>query len=490
MTFNPKTIFPGTFGLLRTALFTVLSFSFLLCPWALAIASDEIPKTLEASRPFPTEELSFKEKKPKRQGGKPTIIRGKYGFPKYFQDDLSRESLRQVVKNQLDAMQEVNPDQKVRLGKLMLSKGDLKKGLTDFLQLLDLKLSPKEFSRQLKKKFYFYRGGVGKQKRILFTGYYTPVIEASRVRTAKYKYPLYTIPGHAKNIRLIGHSSRPGAKTQPPLAPDSWREFTREQIDRQGVLKQRGLEVAWLKDDLERFFLHIQGSGWLHFPDGKRIGVRYLAANNHKYKGIGKLMIADGVLKPSESSMQGIKRFLRANPQAIEKYFFQNKRYIFFTLTEEGPQGSGGGEDEERSADRRQQEQQDVPGRVVTGLRLPGFRGGDREGEEGQSQERQVGPADHGQDDGDGDVYLERGPFPGQRRRQRQPQRECGHGTDELDDPHDDGIGDAAEISRDAADNEPQGEGDRDADGADRKRNPGGVERPREYVPPYLVGAK
>jgi membrane-bound lytic murein transglycosylase A len=343
MTFNPKTIFLKAFGPKKAALSAVLIFSFLSCPWVLAMASDEIPKTLETSSPIQAGEFSSDNKKP-RQGGKPTIIRGKYGFPKYFQDDLSRESLRQVVKNQLDAMQEVNPDQKVRLGNLKLTKGDLKKGLTEFLQLLDLKLSPREFNSQLKKKFYFYRGGVGKQKRILFTGYYTPVIEASRVRTAKYKYPLYTIPGHSPNVRLIGHSSKPSAKSRPPLAPDSWREFTREQIDRKGVLRQRGLEVAWLKDDLERFFLHIQGSGWLLFPDGKRMGVRYLAANNHKYKGIGKLMIADGVLKPSESSMQGIKRFLRANPQAIEKYFFQNKRYIFFTLTDEGPQGSGGGE--------------------------------------------------------------------------------------------------------------------------------------------------
>ena len=55
-------------------------------------------------------------------------------------------------------------------------------------------------------------------------------------------------------------------------------------------------------------------------------------------------MIRDGVITTSEGSMQGIKKYFAQNPQNIPKYLNQNKRYIFFTLSDEGAIGSGGGE--------------------------------------------------------------------------------------------------------------------------------------------------
>jgi len=255
----------------------------------------------------------------------------------FIAEDLDRASLRQAIRNQLDAMHETAPEKKVRLGNRVLRQGKLRQGLEDFLALIEQNLPGDEFSRRLKEKFSFIKVGTGRDKTVLFTGYYTPVIAASPVRTDEYKYPLYRVPDSGGQVRLIGlghtGSNAPG-----------WKKYTREEIDRHQVLKGQGLEIAWLKDDLERFFLHIQGSGWLEFPDGKRAGVRYLGANDHTYTGIGKLMIRDGVIDLKQGSMQGIKKYLRDNPADMPKYLFQNKRYIFFTLTEEGPQGSGGGE--------------------------------------------------------------------------------------------------------------------------------------------------
>lgn len=263
-------------------------------------------------------------------------------LPIIFEDDLDRQSLKKVIQNQLDAMAVTNGFEPVRLEKLSLTKGKLKEALKTFLNLLNENLTPAEFSRRVRQEFTFYKAGQGARKKFLFTGYYTPVIAASPVKTEEYIYPIYRIPDDPVGVKLIGHPSAPSPNTG---SPRSWKNYTRRQIDHHGVLKNQNLEIAWLKDDLERFFLHIQGSGELQFPNGKRQGVRFAGANKYGYQGIGKLMVKDGLLTgKGERTMQGIKKYLRTHPSLIPKYLHQNKRYIFFAYNDEGPRGSGGGE--------------------------------------------------------------------------------------------------------------------------------------------------
>ena len=180
---------------------------------------------------------------------------------------------------------------------------------------------------------------------MLFTGYYAPILEASRVRTEEYRYPLYQLPDTSQPIQFIGH--RAGYEVLESSSPNAreWRQYTRGQIDGEGILEGHGLEIAWLRDDVDRFFLHVQGSGLLRYLDGSTQGVGFAGANNYKYGGLGRRMIEDGVIELGQGSMQGIKKYFREHPEDIPKYFFQNKRYIFFSLVDDGgPRGSGGGE--------------------------------------------------------------------------------------------------------------------------------------------------
>ena len=240
----------------------------------------------------------------------------------------------------------------MRLGAFTLTHGRLVETLEAFLEILQRDLPFEEFNKKISEEFVLYRVGKGKggNRKMLFTGYYRPVIQASPVRTSLYRYPIYKMPEqglqqvkYKNGIQLIGtHTGIKQIRESSSEKP--WRRFTREKIDREGALQGQGLEVAWLKDDLERFFLHIQGSGMLEFPDGSRQGVGYQGSNQYSYTGIGKLMIRDGVIDISQGSMQGIKKYFIDNPQDISKYLYQNKRYIFFTLSDDGPRGSGGGE--------------------------------------------------------------------------------------------------------------------------------------------------
>ena len=271
---------------------------------------------------------------------------------KGFTDDLSRASLEKAITNQLQVMLEQEPSTPVRLGSFTLTRARLVETLKAFLEVLNQDLPIEEFNKKISEEFVLYRVGKGKNKKVLFTGYYRPVIEASLKRTPLYRYPIYQMPEQSlqrvkyrSEIQLVGTNTGIKKIRKSYAEKKAWRHFTREEIDRKGVLKGQGLEVAWLKDDLERFFLHIQGSGMLEFADGTRQGVGYQGSNQHTYTGIGKLMIQDGAIEISQGSMQGIKKYFVDHPQDIAKYLYQNKRYIFFTLNDdEGPRGSGGGE--------------------------------------------------------------------------------------------------------------------------------------------------
>ena len=269
---------------------------------------------------------------------------------KRFKDDMGPASLKRVINNQLGVMYAQDPASPVRLGDYSLTRGRLIETLEEFQKLLQKNLPQEAFDKKISEDFLLYRVGKGKDKKVLFTGYYRPVIRGSPIPSPRYRFPIYQMPPKNFNIakkqegvRLVG--SNLGIKKIRQLeSRKNWRNLTREEIDRKGALNNQGLEVAWLENELERYFLHIQGSGVLEFPDGTLQGVRYQGSNKYSYNGIGKLMIRDGVITTGQGSMQGIKKYFAKNPQDISKYLNQNKRYIFFSLTDKGAIGSGGGE--------------------------------------------------------------------------------------------------------------------------------------------------
>jgi membrane-bound lytic murein transglycosylase A len=249
------------------------------------------------------------------------------------------------VDRQLNTLHRSNLDQRLRLGSRLITRRDLKETLEAFRQLLTQNLSPEAFNRAVHERFEIIEAGKGRagSRRMLFTGYFTPIIDANRHRTAKHRYPLYRKPkpfptrmvswGPAADNRDYGfHTSAEPRKLL----------LTRKQIDGDFALQDRNLEIAWLEDDLDRYFLHIQGSGYLRFADDTVQSVRFDGSNQLPYKSVGRQMIEDGVITENEGSMQGIKRYFRRHPENIQRYLFQNRRYIFFELTDRGPTGSAG----------------------------------------------------------------------------------------------------------------------------------------------------
>ena len=262
-----------------------------------------------------------------------------------FRDDMDRESLARAVRKSLEYYARIPGRTSWRLGDRRVTARDMRDSLEVFLQIVESGASGAELDRRVREDFDVWRAaGSGPSGRVLFTGYYEPVLKGSLVRTDLYRYPIYRRPDDAvvvhlgkfrekyRNERLVGRVEN------GELVP----YWSREEIDGAGALENRGLEIAWFADPVDLFFLHIQGSGMICTDDGPCFQVSYAQSNGRPYRSIGKLLIDSGRATREDLSMQGIKQYLRERPEEIREILNHNESYVFFRTVEEGPVGSIG----------------------------------------------------------------------------------------------------------------------------------------------------
>lgn len=178
----------------------------------------------------------------------------------------------------------------------------------------------------------------------LLTGYYEPVIEGARERDATYATPVLRRPPDL--INLVAESER-GAKadklTHARKTNAGWEAYpTRQEIE-QGALAKHDLDLLYLKDPVELFFMQIQGSGRIALPDGSHVRITYDGKNGHPYTSIGRYLIDKGLFPADRMSMQALKDWLRKNPDKMREVLWQNRSYVFFRELKgeqaEGPMG-------------------------------------------------------------------------------------------------------------------------------------------------------
>lgn len=178
-----------------------------------------------------------------------------------------------------------------------------------------------------------------------FSGYYEAEIRASRTAKPGYAYPLYGTPADLKSVRLSDFNhALTGMRLiyRVDSGGDLVPYYNREDIDTDGALKGRGLELAWLADPLDAFFLQVQGSGRLRYEDGSVEYVLYAMDNGRPYTAIGQVLSGSGLLEPANVSMQSIRAWIEAHPELRSKVLNRNERYIFFRLGDQGIFGSMG----------------------------------------------------------------------------------------------------------------------------------------------------
>ena len=163
----------------------------------------------------------------------------------------------------------------------------------------------------------FFRPVVIGDPPALFTGYFEPELAGSPVRTPRFAWPIYR---------------------RPPELQDGQVYLTRAQIEA-GALRGRGLELAWLDDPVDVYFLQVQGSGRIRMPDGRVMRVGYAGRNGHAYRSVGQEMVRRGTHSMDQVSAQEIAAHVRN--QAGAELLNINPSYVFFRTVSNVPAEKG-----------------------------------------------------------------------------------------------------------------------------------------------------
>jgi membrane-bound lytic murein transglycosylase A len=193
-------------------------------------------------------------------------------------------------------------------------------------------VGPEQAAAFFRDGFDWVRIGNGKA---FATGYYEPEIQGSRTPQPGYA-PIYMLPPDlVRCTRPDGTTGRGRVDPTGTCVP----YFSRSDIEG-GALANRNLEIAWATDPVELFFVEIQGSGRVVFPDGTSIRIGYADQNGLPYTAIGKLLKDRGILPPGGANMQAIKDWIRANPDQGRELMRENASYIFFKQLNGPPVGA------------------------------------------------------------------------------------------------------------------------------------------------------
>jgi membrane-bound lytic murein transglycosylase A len=258
-------------------------------------------------------------------------------------DDLDRESLHTALRRSVSYLEKLPPDRIVGEQPRRFTAGEVLESLLAFEKTLDTWDCRECWLQDFTARFELIpSSGDAHSESVLFTGYYQPVIEGSLAPTPDYAYPIYGMPADLIVTERV---------TLPPsLAPEKITGrleegnlvpyYSRREIDELGSLRGRGYEIAWVKNPIDLFFLHIQGSGILQLEDGRRLLIGYAGANGRPYRSIGRLLIDRGKIPREEMSMQRLRRYLLDYPEEKNEIFSYNESYVFFRFLQEGPLGN------------------------------------------------------------------------------------------------------------------------------------------------------
>ena len=175
------------------------------------------------------------------------------------------------------------------------------------------------------------------------TGYFEPQVEASFERTDRFRYPL-----HARPPDLVELAGDPGALgiedavTWGRATGTGFEAFPDRAAIMAGALAGEGLELVWLDNPVDAFFIHIQGSARLAMTDGTVQRVNFAGKSGHAYTPIGRTLVEQGEMALQDVTMDSLRAWLfDAVPHERDAVFASNRSYIFFVLTEDTQRNAG-----------------------------------------------------------------------------------------------------------------------------------------------------
>lgn len=156
---------------------------------------------------------------------------------------------------------------------------------------------------------------IGGRENTLFTGYFEPELRASREQRPGFSVPVYSRPAELENGQ---------------------RSHSRAQIDA-GALAGRGLELGWLRNPAELYYLQMQGSGRLLFEDGSVMRLGWGGQNGHPRRSVSAEAVRRGFLLAHQASARSVRAFVGNNPDEGRALLQHDPSYVFFRALDDHP---------------------------------------------------------------------------------------------------------------------------------------------------------
>ncbi len=262
-------------------------------------------------------------------------------------DDLDRSSLEAACVPSVDYLERLPPGRIIEFGSFERTAEELARGVERACEIVVASSNDEECFSLLQEEFVLIRSaGRDDEGEVFFTGYYEPLIDARRESSSEFNHPVYVIPNDLVTVDLrdfglaTDHHRVVGRVDEQRLVP----YFDRDDIDFNVALAPDTQVLGYVDDPVDVFFLHVQGSGTLVFPDGGRSRAGYAATNGRAYRSIGRLLIDDGLVSREDMSMQAIRAYLEEHPDDLRRVLAFNPSYVFFRAlpAEGGPLGCYG----------------------------------------------------------------------------------------------------------------------------------------------------
>jgi len=259
-----------------------------------------------------------------------------------FADDMGYADLEQGILQSLSYLKKIPSTQTFIFGQDVYHTAHMIRSLEHFLAFIKTKPSQEMLNTYIVSHYRIYRSAGGDSGEVLFTGYYEPLLEGSLEKTDEYRFPIYARPDDLTTINLALFSSRYNGETiigryvNQTVVP----YYNRAEIQAKDSCKVKAPIIVWVKDLVDLFFLHIQGSGKVRLNGGKTLNVHYHSTNGRPYRSIGNLLINKDKIPREEMSMQRIRAYLREHPEEVESVLNYNPSFVFFKLEPDGPLGS------------------------------------------------------------------------------------------------------------------------------------------------------
>ncbi|MDV5171713.1 murein transglycosylase A [Photobacterium rosenbergii] len=150
-------------------------------------------------------------------------------------------------------------------------------------------------------------GGGDGYGNVMFTGYFSPVIELRHQPDEKYRYPVYGMPE---------------CEEKCPSRAEIYA----------GALEGKGLELGYSASMLDVFMMEVQGSGFVHFDDNDQLQYfAYKGKNGHRYVSIGRILIERGEVPREKMSLRAIDEWVsQQDEETVRELLEQNPSYVFF----------------------------------------------------------------------------------------------------------------------------------------------------------------